>query len=106
MFMFKHLHFKIINKVYIKNMCLHHMWFSLGIIRHPAPYTWWIEMVQSLSKATVLQYQISKYTKSFKTLATGYGDFRTSVAKRRRRATEISVFPYGWMEEGVGFVMC
>jgi len=27
------------------------------------------------------------------TLATGYGDFRTSVAKRRRRATEISVFP-------------
>ena len=42
----------------------------------------------------------------FNTLATGYGDFRTSVAKRRRRATEISVFPYGWMEEGVGFVMC
>jgi len=40
------------------------------------------------------------------TLATGYGDFRTSVAKRRRRATEVSVFPYGWMEEGVGFVMC
>ena len=27
------------------------------------------------------------------TLATGYGDFRTSVAKRRQRATEISVFP-------------
>jgi len=27
------------------------------------------------------------------TLAMGYGDFRTSVAKRRRRATEISVFP-------------
>jgi len=40
------------------------------------------------------------------TLATGYGDFRTSVAKRRRWATEISIFPYGWMEEGVGFVMC
>ena len=40
------------------------------------------------------------------TLATGYGDFHTLVAKRRRRATEISVFPYGWMEEGVGFVMC
>jgi len=40
------------------------------------------------------------------TLATGYGDFRTSVAKRRRRATEISVFPYGWMEEEFGFVMC
>ena len=40
------------------------------------------------------------------TLATGYGDFRTSVAKRRQWATEISVFPYGWMEEGVGFVMC
>ena len=29
----------------------------------------------------------------FNTLATGYGDFHTSVAKRRRRATEISVFP-------------
>jgi len=43
---------------------------------------------------------------SINTLATGYGDFRTSVAKRRRRATEISVFPYRWMEEGVGFVMC
>jgi len=42
----------------------------------------------------------------FNTLATGYGDFRTSVAKRRRRAMEISVFPYGWMEEGFGFVMC
>ena len=42
----------------------------------------------------------------FNTLATGYGDFRTSVAKRRRRATEISVFPYGWMEEEFGFVMC
>ena len=40
------------------------------------------------------------------TLATGYGDFRTSVAKRRRRATEISVFPYGWMEEEFDFVMC
>ena len=40
------------------------------------------------------------------TLAMGYGDFRTLVAKRRRRATEISVFPYGWLEEGVGFVMC
>ena len=40
------------------------------------------------------------------TLATGYGDFRTSVAKRRRQATEISVFTDGWMEEGVGFVMC
>jgi len=40
------------------------------------------------------------------TLATGYGDFRTSVAKRRRRATKISVFPNGWMEDGVGFVMC
>ena len=40
------------------------------------------------------------------TLATGHGDFRTSVAKRRRRATEISVFPYGWMEEEFGFVMC
>ena len=40
------------------------------------------------------------------TLATGYGDFRTSVAKFSRRATEISVFPFGWLEEGVGFVMC
>ena len=40
------------------------------------------------------------------TLETGYGDFRTSVAKRRRWATEISVFPYGWMEDGFGFVMC
>jgi hypothetical protein len=36
------------------------------------------------------------------TLATGYGDFRTSVASGRRRATEISVFAYGWMEEGFG----
>jgi len=43
---------------------------------------------------------------TFNTLATGYGDFRTSVAKRRRRATEISMFTSGWMEEGVGFVMC
>ena len=41
----------------------------------------------------------------FNTLATGHGDFRTSVAKRRRRATEISVFHYGWMEEEFGFVM-
>jgi len=40
------------------------------------------------------------------TLAMGYGDFRTSVAKSRRRATEISVFPFGCMEQGVGFVMC
>jgi len=40
------------------------------------------------------------------TLATGYGDFHTSVAKRRRRATEISVFPYRWMEEEFGFVTC
>jgi len=45
-------------------------------------------------------------TAQINTLATGYGDFRTSVAKRRRRATEISVFAYGWMEEGVGFVVC
>jgi len=36
------------------------------------------------------------------TLATGYGDFRTSVASGRRRATEISVFVYGWLEEGFG----
>jgi hypothetical protein len=36
------------------------------------------------------------------TLATGYGDFCTSVASGRRRATEISVFAYGWMEEGFG----
>ena len=43
---------------------------------------------------------------NFNTLATGHGDFRTSVAKRRRRAMEISVFPYGWMEEEFGFVMC
>ena len=35
------------------------------------------------------------------TLATGYGDFRSSVASGRRRATEISVFKYGWMEEGL-----
>jgi hypothetical protein len=35
------------------------------------------------------------------TLATGYGDFRTSVASGRSRATEISVFKYGWMEEGL-----
>jgi len=32
----------------------------------------------------------------------GYGDFRTSVASGRRWATEISVFAYGWMEEGFG----
>ena len=38
----------------------------------------------------------------FNTLATGYGDFRTSVASGRRRATEISVFAYGWLEEGFG----
>ena len=36
------------------------------------------------------------------TLVTGYGDFRTSVASGRRRATEISVFAYGWLEEGFG----
>ena len=47
-----------------------------------------------------------KISSLLNTLATGYGDFRTSVAKRRRRATEISVFPYRWMEEGVGFVIC
>ena len=46
------------------------------------------------------------FRQALNTLATGYGDFRTSVAKRRRRATEISVFAYGWMEEGVGFVVC
>ena len=45
------------------------------------------------------------FRQALNTLATGYGDFRTSVAKRRRRATEISVFAYGWMEEGVGFVV-
>jgi len=49
---------------------------------------------------------ITEFKSSVNTLATRYGDFHTSVAKRRRRATEISVFPYGWMEEGVGFVMC
>jgi hypothetical protein len=43
---------------------------------------------------------------TFNTLATGYGDFRTSVASGRHRATEISVFTYEWMEEGVGFVVC
>ena len=32
----------------------------------------------------------------------GYGDFRTLVASGRRRATEISVFVYGWLEEGFG----
>jgi len=31
-------------------MCFHHVWCSLGIIRHPVPYRWWIEMVQGLSK--------------------------------------------------------
>jgi len=38
----------------------------------------------------------------FNTLAMGYGDFRTSVASGRRRATEISMFVYGWLEEGFG----
>lgn len=79
MFMFKHLCFKIINKISIKNMCLHHMWFSLGIICHPVPYTWWIEMVQGLSKATVLQYQISKYSKSFKYNINYYGFLSTNT---------------------------
>jgi len=60
-----------------------------------------------------LGHLVSRYWGSFlgvkwpvNTLATGYGDFRTSVAKRRRRDTEISVFRYRWMEEGFGFVMC
>ena len=43
-----------------------------------------------------------RFIGDFNTLATGYGDFRTSVASGRRRATEISVFAYGWLEEGFG----
>jgi len=46
------------------------------------------------------------FSKQVNTLATGYGDFRTAVAKCRQQATEISVFPYGWMEEEFDFVMC
>ena len=46
---------------------------------------------------------------SLNTLATGYGDFRTSVASGRHRATEISVFtPTGGWKSGLvllGFVM-
>ena len=29
-----------------------------------------------------------------------------SILTHWRQATEISVFAYGWMEEGVGFVVC
>jgi len=63
-------------------------------------------MKHFLTPCRPVSFSVSTLAYGVNTLATGYGDFRTSVAKRRRRATEISVFAYGWMEEGVGFVVC
>ena len=61
------------------NFCLTHLSFS-----------------EEFSKILSLMYI------GLNTLATGYGDFRTSVASGRRRATEISVFtPTGGWKSGL-----
>jgi hypothetical protein len=55
---------------------------------------------------SIVRAYCRNYQSVVNTLVMGYGDFRTSVASGRRWATEISVFTYRWMEEGVGFVVC
>jgi len=60
------------------------------------------EVRQRLSVRKWEMHKFDVETIDLNTLATGYGDFRTSVASGRRRATEISVFAYGWLEEGFG----
>jgi len=53
-------------------------------------------------RGTEYVHRLEHLKSTLDTLATGYGDFRTSVASGRCRATEISVFAYGWMEEVFG----